>query len=294
MGFLDVLNGMKNGPRGPSKPGESGGMSPITMAILAYLAYKGIKHVGGSMQNTPAGTPRLPGGNPTGPGSGGGTLQADAGGGLGDILGGLLGGGRGPTGSGRTMQTGGGGLDDILGGLLGGGRAAAPSGGAGGMGDLLKGGLGGLLAGGAAGSILSGGLGSLLEQFQQNGQGQAAQSWVGRGENQDISESDLARSIGADDLDALSRHFGVSQQDLLSGLRRELPNAIDEMTPDGRLRYDLRRADPAGTARRCSSANEYQALIRSDGTLPPLAASFCITCLCSQMFIEALSLESPV
>ena len=71
------------------------------------------------------------------------------------------------------------------------------------MADLLKGGLGGLLAGGAAGSMLSGGLGGLLNQFQQNGHGDAANSWVGKGPNQDISESDLAKSIGIDDIDAL-------------------------------------------------------------------------------------------
>ncbi len=54
---------------------------------------------------------------------------ADAGGGLGDLVGGLLGGGEG-----------GGGLGDMLGGLLGGGG----DGGGGGLGDLL----GGLLGGG--------------------------------------------------------------------------------------------------------------------------------------------------
>ena len=99
----------------------------------------------------------------------------------------------------------------------------------------MQGGLGGLLAGGAAGSILSGGLGGLLKQFQQNGQGEVANSWVGKGPNQDISESDLAKSIGSDDIDTLSRHTGLPRDELLSGLSRELPGAIDELTPDGRV-----------------------------------------------------------
>jgi uncharacterized protein YidB (DUF937 family) len=202
MGLLDVLNGMRNGPGGqPSQSG--GGMSPITMAILALLAYKGIKHLGGSQQQTaPAGNqPRVPGNNPM-------NTNAQNGGGLGDILGGMLGGGRGAQGGG-----------------LGGG----------GLGGLLQGGLGGLLAGGAAGSILSGGLGGLLNQFQQHGQGETANSWVGKGPNQDISESDLAKSIGSEDIDALTRHTGLSRDELLSGLSRELPGAIDELTPDGRV-----------------------------------------------------------
>ncbi len=204
MGLLDVLNGMQNGPRGQTNPNAQGGMSPITMAILALLAYKGIKHLsGGQQQPAPGGNPqRLPGNNPMNTGA--------PGGGLGDILGGLLGGSSG--GGGRRRSAGGGGL-----------------------GDLLKGGLGGLLAGGAAGSVLSGGLGGLLKQFQDNGQGQVANSWVGTGPNQDISESDLAKSIGSDDIDALAQHTGLPREELLAGLRRELPGAIDELTPNGRV-----------------------------------------------------------
>ena len=133
-----------------------------------------------------------------------------------------------------------GGLGGLLGGLAGGapqgplpgGRAAAPSGG---LEDLLKGGLGGLLAGGAAGGAWSGGLGDLLKQFQQNGLGDVADSWVGTGPNKDISTSDLARSIGYDDIDALARRTGLSQDELLSGLREQLPEVIDQLTPDGRL-----------------------------------------------------------
>ena len=196
MGLLDVLNGMQNGPRGQTDPNAKGGMSPITMAILALLAYKGIKHLSTGQQPQPAGnrTP-TPSSNPS--------ASAPDGGGLNDILGGLLGGAPGSTG--------------------------------GGLGDLLKGGLGGLLAGGAAGNVLSGGLGSLIEQMQRNGQGEAANSWVGTGPNKDIATNDLAKAIGTDDIDALARHTGLSRDDLLTGLRRELPGAVDELTPHGRL-----------------------------------------------------------
>jgi uncharacterized protein YidB (DUF937 family) len=126
----------------------------------------------------------------------------------------------------------GGGLGDVLGGLFGGGAGGSSGGG---LGGLLQGGLGGLLAGGAAGNVLSGGLNDLLKQFQQNGHGATANSWVGTGQNQDISENDLAKSIGNDDIDALTRHTGLPRDELLAGLRRELPGAIDELTPDGRV-----------------------------------------------------------
>src|SRR5258705_4070237 len=91
-------------------------------------------------------------------------------------------------------------------------NAALPSGGmGGGLGDLLKGGLGGLLAGGAAGSVISGGLGEVLKQIQQNGQGEGAQFWVAPGPNKQILPHDLASALGADPIDTLASHSGLSR-----------------------------------------------------------------------------------
>jgi uncharacterized protein YidB (DUF937 family) len=105
----------------------------------------------------------------------------------------------------------------------------------GGLSDLMKGGLGGLLAGGAAGSILSGGLGDLLNQFQQKGLGDQANSWVSNGPNKPVAPGDLANALGADQIDHLSAQSGLSRDELLSGLSRYLPDAINHLTPDGRL-----------------------------------------------------------
>ncbi|SDI87763.1 Uncharacterized conserved protein YidB, DUF937 family [Bradyrhizobium sp. Rc2d] len=105
----------------------------------------------------------------------------------------------------------------------------------GGLSDLLKGGLGGLLAGGAAGTVLSGGLGDLLNQLQQGGHGDTANSWVGKGENKPIAPGDLASALGADQIDSLSAQSGLSREELLSGLSQYLPQVIDHLTPDGRL-----------------------------------------------------------
>ncbi|QDF41484.1 YidB family protein [Bradyrhizobium symbiodeficiens] len=109
------------------------------------------------------------------------------------------------------------------------------TGGSGGLSDLLKGGLGGLLAGGAAGSVLSGGLGDLLNQLQQGGHGEAANSWVGKGENKAIAPDDLAKALGADQIESLSAQSGLSRDELLSGLSQYLPQVVDHLTPDGRL-----------------------------------------------------------
>ena len=110
---------------------------------------------------------------------------------------------------------------------------AGPPGG--GLGDLLKGGLGGLLAGGAAGSILSGGLGDLYKQFQQTGQTEVVNSWVSKGPNKQISANDLASALGADQIATVMKHTGLSREELLSGLSQQLPQVINNMTPDGVL-----------------------------------------------------------
>ena len=105
-----------------------------------------------------------------------------------------------------------------------------------GLGDLLKGGLGGLLAGAAAGSVISGGLGDLLKQFQQNGQGEVANSWVGsRARTSRFRRAISAKALGADQINALTSQTGLSRDELLDGLSQQLPDVIDQLTPDGRL-----------------------------------------------------------
>jgi len=105
----------------------------------------------------------------------------------------------------------------------------------GGLDDLLKGGLGGLLGGGAGGSVVSGGLNDLLKQFQQNGQGDVAKSWIGAGPNKASSPNDLATALGADRVNALAGFSGMSRDEMLNGLSRQLPDVVDQLTPDGRL-----------------------------------------------------------
>lgn len=117
-----------------------------------------------------------------------------------------------------------GGLGDVLGGGLG-GLMKGPLGGA----------LGGLLAGGAAGSVLSGGLNDLLKQFQDQGHTETANSWVGTGPNKQISPGDLASALGADQINTLTSQTGLSRDELLSGLAKQLPDIINQLTPDGRL-----------------------------------------------------------
>lgn len=102
------------------------------------------------------------------------------------------------------------------------------------------GGIGGLLSklglgGASAGGILSGGLGELMERFRQSDQGETAESWVNAGRNKPCTEAQLERAIGPEVLNTLSKQTGLSRDELVTRLCRELPDAVDKYTPQGRL-----------------------------------------------------------
>jgi uncharacterized protein YidB (DUF937 family) len=141
-----------------------------------------------------------------------------------DKIGELLRGLQQPQGDGTPGQQSGG-LGGLLGGLTGGG--------AGGLG-----GLGGLLGGASPGGVLGGGLGDLLKQFQQNGHGETAKSWVDTGPNAEINDTQLSEALGPEVLNDLSARTGLAPEEILSRLSRDLPRAVDELTPHGTLPVD--------------------------------------------------------
>ena len=85
-----------------------------------------------------------------------------------------------------------------------------------------------------AGGLL-GGLGGLLHQFQQNGVGHVAQSWVGSGPNQQPSETQVSQGLGPDIVRQMAQKTGMSEQDVLAQLSRELPDMVNRLTPQGRV-----------------------------------------------------------
>src|SRR6476619_5464180 len=95
--------------------------------------------------------------------------------------------------------------------------------------------LGGILGGASIGEVLSGGLRALMDAFKQQGQGEAADSWVARGPNKQIAPTQLEQAIGPDVLQTLSQQTGLSREEILSRLSKNLPEAVDKYTPDGRI-----------------------------------------------------------
>lgn len=122
-------------------------------------------------------------------------------------------------------------LAELLGGKQGASGNAPGQPGLGGLLGQLSNGLGA----GGVGGLLSGGLGELVERFKQSGQADKVDSWVSTGPNQQIAPSQVEQAIGPDVLETLSKQTGLSREEILARLSRELPDAVDKYTPQGRL-----------------------------------------------------------
>jgi uncharacterized protein YidB (DUF937 family) len=84
------------------------------------------------------------------------------------------------------------------------------------------------------GDIL-GGLGGLLKQFQQNGFGDAIDSWINTGVNKPVAPNQIPNALGLDVIDALSQRTGLPKDQISQILSQLLPNMVDQLTPQGRL-----------------------------------------------------------
>lgn len=50
-----------------------------------------------------------------------------------------------------------------------------------------------------------------------------------------MAPSELERVLGEEKIAWLTQQTGLSREELLAGLSRELPHAVDKLTPDGRI-----------------------------------------------------------
>ena len=98
--------------------------------------------------------------------------------------------------------------------------------------DQLTNMLGGLLGGGSSQGI---DFGSLLGSLQSNGLENVAQSWLGDGANEDISESQIEGVFGTEKIQEIASQLGTDQGSLLSGLREALPQMVDKSSSGGNL-----------------------------------------------------------
>ena len=85
-----------------------------------------------------------------------------------------------------------------------------------------------------AGGLL-GGLGGLLKKLEQGGLGDQSKSWVGTGQNQPVSPSQLGSALGPNIMKTVSQMTGIPEDQLTKQLSQGIPVIINMVTPNGRL-----------------------------------------------------------
>ncbi len=78
-------------------------------------------------------------------------------------------------------------------------------------------------------------LGDILDRFRGAGAGSKVDSWVGTGPNEPIQPSEVEAAIDDDTLTSLSMQTGLSREELISRITRDLPEAVSQMTPSGKM-----------------------------------------------------------
>ena len=182
-------------------------------------------------------------------------------GGLGDILGGVLGGGTQPSGYNpqqyERRADNGFGLDDIIGGLTGANQRGGMSSGAGGLGDILGSVLGGQATGGRTSRsgfggkgmliaalmpmVLSwikrnGGLSGALSKITGMGYDNQARSWMSNQEaNDNLDPNEITRLFDESEIQQVAAHTGANEMEVRQGLAELLPEVMNQLTPNGNL-----------------------------------------------------------
>lgn len=87
---------------------------------------------------------------------------------------------------------------------------------------------------GQDGGIL-GGLSDLLSRFTNPVHSAKAKTWVDTGPNGDLGPEDLEEVLDPETMADLMQQTGLGRSELLQRLSAVLPEAVDKMTPQGRL-----------------------------------------------------------
>ena len=88
---------------------------------------------------------------------------------------------------------------------------------------------------GETGGGMLAGLSELLARFSNPVQSAKVNSWVNQGPNGDLAAGDLEEVLDESTMTDLMQQTGLGRSELLERLSTILPEAVDELTPNGRL-----------------------------------------------------------
>ena len=81
----------------------------------------------------------------------------------------------------------------------------------------------------------NGGLGGVLDKFKAGGLGDAAASWVGKGENMPVSADQISSVLGSGAIAEMAAKFGIDPATLSAQIAEHLPTVVDKLTPNGEV-----------------------------------------------------------
>ena len=84
----------------------------------------------------------------------------------------------------------------------------------------------------------NGGISGVLDKFKAGGLGDAAASWVGKGENIPVSADQISSVLGSGAIAEMAAKFGLTPEVLSAKIAQHLPTVVDKMTPNGAVEAD--------------------------------------------------------
>jgi len=81
----------------------------------------------------------------------------------------------------------------------------------------------------------SGGLQGLTSKLASSGLGQQVQSWVGHGQNQPVSGSQIQEAMDPAQVHAMAQQAGMSDEETCDHVAKALPDMVDQATPAGQM-----------------------------------------------------------
>lgn len=78
-----------------------------------------------------------------------------------------------------------------------------------------------------------GGLQGIVQTLNNKGMGPQVQSWIGSGQNQPISGSDIQRVVDPAKLQQMAQQQDMSTDEFSNHVAQALPDMVDQATPEG-------------------------------------------------------------
>jgi len=113
------------------------------------------------------------------------------------------------------------------------------------LGDKLGDNAGGLmealsgLTGGSGGLDLAG----LASKFTENGLGDQVQSWLGDGENAEVSADQMKSALGEEQIANVASKLGVSSDEAANTLKDAIPSLLDKVSAGGAIKEQFGSAE---------------------------------------------------